>query len=85
MTHGEVIQLAEATRTSTYRTFILVLSYCGLRWSEAIGMHLRDINFERQRIPVNRASVEVEGRIVIGAPKNWERRIVLFPSSSKSR
>jgi len=79
LTHAEVVQLAEAASTSTYRTLILVLSYCGLRWSEAIGMHVRDINFDRHRIQVNRAAVEVEGRIVVGAPKNWERRIVPFP------
>ncbi len=47
--------------------------------SEAIGMHVRDINFERDRIQVNRGAVEVEGKIVVGAPKNWERRIVPFP------
>lgn len=79
LTHDEVVRLAEAASTSTYRTLILVLAYCGLRWSEAIGMHVRDINFERDRIQVNRAAVEVEGRIVVGAPKNWERRIVPFP------
>ena len=71
--------LGTRASTSTYRTLILVLAYCGLRWSEAIGMHVRDINFERDRIQVNRAAVEVEGRIVVGAPKNWERRIVPFP------
>ena len=79
LTHDEVVRLAEAASTPTYRTLILVLAYCGLRWSEAIGMHVRDINFERDRIQVNRAAVEVEGRIVVGAPKNWERRIVPFP------
>ena len=79
LTHDEVVRLAEAASTPTYRTLILVLAYCGLRWSEAIGMHVRDINFERHRIQVNRAAVEVEGRIVVGAPKNWERRIVPFP------
>nr|WP_240949039.1 site-specific integrase [Microbacterium sp. CFH 90308] len=79
MTHDEVVRLAEAASTPTYRTLIVVLAYCGLRWSEAIGMYVRDINFERDRIQVNRAAVEVEGRIVVGAPKNWERRIVPFP------
>ncbi|WP_327316788.1 site-specific integrase [Microbacterium timonense] len=79
LTHEEVVSLAEAASTPTYRTLILVLAYCGLRWSEAIGMHVRDVNFERDRIQVNRAAVEVEGRIVVGAPKNWERRIVPFP------
>lgn len=79
LTHDEVVRLAEAAARPTYRTLILVLAYCGLRWSEAIGMHVRDINFERDRIQVNRAAVEVEGRIVVGAPKNWERRIVPYP------
>jgi integrase len=79
LTHSEVVRLAEAASTSTHRTLILVLAYCGLRWSEAIGMHVRDINFGKNRIQVNRAAVEVEGRIVVGAPKNWERRIVPFP------
>lgn len=58
---------------------ILVLAYCGLRWSEAIGVHVRDINFERNRIQVNRGAVEVEGKIMVGPQKNWERRIVPFP------
>ncbi|MFE1663718.1 tyrosine-type recombinase/integrase [Microbacterium sp. P02] len=80
MTHAEVVLLAEAATTTTHRSLILLLAYCGLRWSEAIGMHVRDINFERNRIQVNRAAVEVEGRIVVGAPKNWERRIVPFPA-----
>lgn len=79
LTHGEVVRLAEAATTDTHRTLILVLAYCGLRWSEAIGMHARDINFERDRIQVNRGAVEVDGKIVVGAPKNWERRIVPFP------
>lgn len=79
LTHDEVVRLAEAASTPTYRTLLLVLAYCGLRWSEAIGMHVRDVNFERDRIQVDRAAVEVEGRIVVGAPKNWERRIVPFP------
>lgn len=33
-------------------------------------MHLRDINFERHRMQINRAAVEAKGRIVVGAPKN---------------
>lgn len=39
LTHGEVVRLTEAAGTSTHRTLILVLSYCGRHWSEATGMH----------------------------------------------
>ena len=77
---GEVVRLAEATNNDTHRTLILLLSYCGLRWSEAIGMHVSDIIFPRHRIQVQRAAVEVEGKIVLGTPKNWERRLVPFPA-----
>ncbi|MEV8266223.1 tyrosine-type recombinase/integrase [Microbacterium sp. NPDC076911] len=80
LTNSEVIRFAGATTNDTHKMIVLILSYCGLRWSEAIGMHVRDINFPRRRILVSRAAVEVDGKIVVGVPKNWERRLVPFPA-----
>lgn len=80
LTHAEVVRIAEAANNDTHKTLILVLSYCGVRWSEAIGMHVSDIIFPRHRIQVQRAAVEVNGKIVLGTPKNWERRLVPFPA-----
>lgn len=85
LTHDEVIRLAEAATTDTHRTLILVLAYCGLRWSEAIGMHVRDINFERDRIQVNRGAVEGEGKIVVGTPETGSDESAHSPSSSRLR
>lgn len=52
LTQAEVVRLAAAAATPTHRVLVLVLAYCGLRWSETIGMHVRDINFARHRIQV---------------------------------
>lgn len=80
LTDAEVIRLATATRNHTHATLILVLAYCGLRWSEAIGLRVSDVNMLRRRVHVNRAAVEVDGVIEVGAPKSWEKRTVPFPA-----
>lgn len=83
LTDAEVIRVAAATRNHTQATLIMVLAYCGLRWSEAIGLRVRDVNMLRQRVQVNRAAVEVNGVVEVGAPKNWEKRTVPFPKFLK--
>lgn len=64
------MRLAAATHDHTLATVTLVLAYCGLRWSEAIGLRVSDTNMLRRRVHVNRAAVEVDGVIEIGAPKS---------------
>ncbi|MGB3732810.1 tyrosine-type recombinase/integrase, partial [Microbacterium sp.] len=80
LTDDEVVRLATATRNHTHATLILVLAYCGLRWSEAIGLRVADVNQLRKRLHVNRAAVEVDGVIEVGAPKTWEKRTVPYPA-----
>lgn len=80
LTDAEVVRLAAATHDHTLATLTLVLAYCGLRWSEAIGLRVSDINMLRRRVHVNRAAVEVDGVIEVGAPKSWEKRTVPFPA-----
>src|SRR5690606_17157425 len=75
----EVIALATATRDPMLATLVLVLAYCGLRWSEAIGLRAQDINMLRRRLHINRAAVEVDGVVEVGLPKTWEKRTVPFP------
>lgn len=79
LTDVEVMQLAAATKDPSLATLVLVLAYCGLRWSEAIGLRVVDVNMLRRRVHVNRAAVEVDGVIEVGAPKSWEKRTVPFP------
>lgn len=80
LSHEEVIALAEATTTPMQRTLVLVLAYTGLRWGEAVGLRVRDVNLLRRRLHVNRAAVEVDGQIIVGTPKTHEKRTVPAPA-----
>lgn len=46
-----------------------LLAYTGLRWSELVGLRVKDVDLSARRLYVRRAAPEVEGRIVIGPPK----------------
>ncbi|MFE6995052.1 site-specific integrase [Microbacterium sp. NPDC057659] len=45
-----------------------------------MGLRVRDVNRLRKRLHVNRAAVEVDGVIELGAPKSWEKRTVPYPA-----
>ena len=63
-----------------YRLAVLVLAYCGLRWSELAALRVSAIDLMRRRITVAEAMTEVNGgRIQWGTPKNHERRSVPLP------
>lgn len=79
LTHDEVSRFAEAAPDATRSTLIRTLAYTGLRWGEAIGLRMRDLNMLRRRINVNRTATEVEGVIHVTPPKSWEKRSVPFP------
>lgn len=77
LTHEQVAALAGAI--GRHRPLILLLAYCGLRWSEAVALRPRDIDPARRRITIDRALVDVGGEIVEGAPKTWHHRSVPIP------
>ncbi|GAA2751240.1 hypothetical protein GCM10009869_14280 [Amnibacterium kyonggiense] len=78
LTHEQVSDLA--LECGDKRTFVLVLAYCGLRWGEAVGLRVQDIDFGRRRINVTVNAVEVADRIEVGTPKTHKRRSVPFPA-----
>ncbi|MBM4515237.1 tyrosine-type recombinase/integrase [Rhodococcus hoagii] len=43
LTHAQVHQLA--SEAGRYKSLILLLSYTGLRWGEAAGLRVSDIDF----------------------------------------
>lgn len=61
-------------------TLVLVLAYCGLRWGEAVGLRVKDLDMLRRRINVSVNAVEVGDRIEVGTPKTHKRRSVPFPA-----
>lgn len=80
LTDDEVMRLADAIADPVRSVLVLTLAYTGLRWSEAIGLRVRDVNPLRQRLHVRRPMVEIDGLFHEGEPKSWERRSVPYPA-----
>jgi integrase len=80
LTDDEVMRLAEAIGDPVRSTLVLTLAYTGVRWSEAIGLRVRDVNPLRRRLQVRRPLVELDGIFHEGEPKSWERRSVPYPA-----
>ena len=78
LTHEQVGALANAA--GDHSTLVFVLAYCGLRWGEAIGLRVKDLDMLRRRINVAINAVEVGDRIQVGTPKTHKRRSVPFPA-----
>jgi integrase len=52
------------------RVAVLVLGYCGLRWSEPAALRVRHFDLLRRRVIVEEAVTEVDGaRLVWGTPR----------------
>lgn len=77
LTHNQVSLLAEHARDTS--TLLLTLVSTGLRWGEAVGPRVRDLNPFRHRVNVRENAVRVGGRILVGTPKTHAARSVPFP------
>jgi integrase len=76
---GQVEQLAESAGGDGWLV-VLVLAYCGLRWSELAALRVGRIDLMRRRLAVAEAMTEVNGgRLVWGTPKSHESRSVPVP------
>lgn len=78
LSHEQVDALA--SHSGERRTLVLTLAYTGLRWGEAIGLRVKDLDMLRRRINVTVNAVEVGGVIEVGTPKTHKRRSVAFPA-----
>lgn len=76
LSHEQVHELAAASK---YPTLILTLAYCGLRWGEAVGLRVQDLDMLKRRLRVEQNAVQVGQKIEVGTPKNHKRRAVPFP------
>jgi integrase len=75
--HEQIHALASEAK---YPTLVLVLAYCGIRWGEAVGLTVKDLDMLRRRMRIEENAVEVGNKIVVGTPKNHKRRTVPFPA-----
>jgi integrase len=78
LTHGQVQLLADGARAKG--TLVLFLAYTGLRWGEATGLRVRNLDMLRRRLTVEENAVNVGGHIVVGTPKSGQSRTVPFPA-----
>lgn len=76
LTHDQVDLLAEQ---SMYPELVYFLSYTGLRWGEATGLRVRDVDSDRRRVQVHENAVMVNGAIHTGTPKTHVTRSVPYP------
>jgi integrase len=90
LTGKQVAQLAQAAATppnerlrgvfAQYRLAVLVLAYCGLRWSELAALKVRAVDLMRRRLEITEAVTEINGaRLVWGVPKSHQSRSVPIP------
>jgi integrase len=78
LTAEDVHRLAAAT--GEHRVLVLVLALCGLRWGEAIGLRVRDVEFLRRRLSVHENAVQIGGRHAVGPTKGRTSRSVPVPA-----
>ncbi len=69
-----------ATAAGDRGPLVLLLSYCGLRYGEAAGLTVADVDLLRRRLAVNRNAVEVGTKVIVGTPKGHRRRTVPVPA-----
>jgi integrase len=75
---AQVEALADAAGPG--RAAVLVLSYCGLRWSELAALRVRNFDLLRRRVIIEEAVTEIDGSTVVwGTPKTHSRRSVPLP------
>lgn len=74
LTVEQLHRLADCS--GAYKPLILVLGLCGLRWGEATALTVKDIDFEKNRIHVNKSVSQVGGRFEVSTPKNHKNRDV---------
>jgi integrase len=68
-----------------YDTLVLVLAYTGLRWAEAAGLRVADVDLVRGRLKVRQTVTVVEGRLTIEPPKTYEEREVPIGAMLRER
>lgn len=73
----DVARLAD--QSGEHRALVLVLAYCGLRWGEAIGLRVRDVEFLRRRLSVHENAVQIGVTHAVGPTKGREARSVPVP------
>jgi integrase len=71
LTAEELLRLADAM-PPRYRVLVLLAGTVGLRWGEAIGLRVADVDFLRRRLSVRQTVEEVSGHVRVVATTKSE-------------
>lgn len=77
LTHDQVEDLAIAAGSKG--GLVLFLTYTGLRWGEVTALRVKHIDTAKRLVSVEENAVNVGGNIIVGTPKNHERRTLPYP------
>lgn len=77
LNHAQVDALAEAV--GEHGSLVLLLAYTGLRWGEAVGLRVGDLDLLRKRAMVEENAVQSGTDIHVGTPKSHKQRAVPLP------
>lgn len=77
LSHTQVAALADAS--GPHKALVLLLAYTGLRWGEATGLRVRDLDLLRKRATVNENAVWVGSDVFVGTSKSHKSRTVPLP------
>jgi integrase len=73
----DVARLAD--EAGEHRALVLLLAYTGIRWGEAIGLRVTDIEFLRRRLSIHENAVQIGTRHAVGPTKGRAARSVPVP------
>ncbi|USX45201.1 tyrosine-type recombinase/integrase [Dietzia kunjamensis] len=76
LTHAQVSALVKEAR---YPELVNFLAYTGVRWGEAAGLRIANVEFEKSRALVADNAVIVGGVYEMGTPKSGKSRTIVFP------
>lgn len=68
-----------ASEAAEHRPLVLVLAYTGIRWGEAIGLRVADVEFLRRRLTVSENAVQIGTKHAVGPTKGRQARSVPVP------
>ncbi|MBW0013242.1 site-specific integrase [Mycobacterium sp.] len=69
-----------ADAAGAHRPLVYVLGTCGLRFGEVAELRWRDVDLKNLRLRIARSVTLVDGRFVVGSPKNGKARTVSLPA-----
>lgn len=79
LTHDQVELMIANVRGPREELIVLILAYCGLRWSELAGLRVREIDLARRRLNIVQVIVTTDSGLVVKAPKSYQHRSVPMP------